>query len=294
MLSHIHSAYNRFTLKRIERGFSPYTEVDSGFTSPLLVSGAFRSGTSLVTRLLCGAGYDCGPETHLLQPKGRYRKYNPDGYFENYFFMELSRYIFHLTNSAGDDPPEEESLKIISEQGLDDSAFRKYAVLHLRESRVSNSNKERVLKCASVNNCAAYVKAVFGKNPIIKNPHFGVLLPWIENEFPASQHVAVFRNPDDWARSAKAVTGKADISLYEKYYRSHLHSSRVSGRVFINYDKLIESPEDSLQCILQRLGIHKVDVQKLASIVRRSDHSVKEEAAQSEIYMQLIQHSVNG
>lgn len=294
MLNQIYAAYNRYTLNRINRDFNPYTEVKSGTKSPVLVSGAFRSGTSLVTRLLCTIGYDCGPETHLLQPTGRYRKFNPDGYFENYFFMELSRYIFHLTGSAGDNPPEEEALNKILQRGLDDASFRKYAVLQLRESRVSNFNKERVLKCASVNNCAAYVSQIFGDKPILKNPHFGVLLPWIEREFPESEHVVVFRNPIDWARSAKSVTPNAEISLYEKYYRSHLDVSRVSSRIFINYDELIQSPHNSVKSILKRLDIAYSDVDKLTSIVQRRNLSMTDNATSSEIYKQLIQYSVNG
>jgi len=293
MLNQIYAAYNRFTLSRINSGFEPYTEIKSGYVSPLLVSGAFRSGTSLVTRLLCGAGFDCGPETHMLQPVGRYRKYNPDGYFENYFFMELSRYIFHLTNSSGDNPPEEETVKKITGERFDDSEFRKYAVLHLRESRVSNTNKARVLKCASANNCAAYVSNVFGRNPIIKNPHFSVLLPWIETVFPESQHIVVFRNPHDWERSAKVVTSRGNNSLYEKYYKSHLHESRVSNRIFINYNQLIDSPEESIKYILQRLGIHGADDKKLAGMIRRRTDKSNERATQQGIYAQLLQHSVN-
>jgi hypothetical protein len=295
MLNSIYNLYNRYTLRRISNGFKPFTEVKSGFKSPLLISGAFRSGTSIITRLLCNAGYSCGPESHLLQPKGRYKEFNPDGYFENYFFMELSRYLFHLTDSAGDRPPSASAVKTILQTGMNDADFRAYAILKLRESRVSNRNKERVLKCASVNNCAAYVSNVFGNNPVIKNPHFGVLLPWIEKEFPESTHVVVFRNPDDWLRSAKVVTPNATYSLYNKYYESHLDSSRISNRVFVNYDELINAPESSIKNILLKLGLINYNEESLVRMIRRKPAKpIDTGVGETELYQQLKQLSVNG
>ena len=55
-------------------------------TAPLFIGGMFRSGTSLVTKLLIDSGFDAGPENHLLQPIGFRKTLNPNGFFENYLF----------------------------------------------------------------------------------------------------------------------------------------------------------------------------------------------------------------
>ncbi|MCK6638707.1 MAG: sulfotransferase [Bacteroidia bacterium] len=294
MLKFVYDAYNNYTLRKIEREFEPFRMCNKKQHAPLLVSGAFRSGTSLVTRILSEAGYDIGPQSHLLQATGKYKQFNPDGYYENYFFMELSRYLFHITGSNGDAPPEEGKINLINRDLINDKEFRKYAILRLRESRVSNLNKAKVLSCASVEHCKAYVNNVYGKDPVIKNPHFSVLLPWIENIFPDSIHVVVFRHPSDWKVSALNVTAKANEQLYDAYYIGHLQSHRISNRVFVNYDRLVESPEESIAQILDKLNSPSDRSRTLHALVKkRTAQKQQSEASKSETYARLLSLAVN-
>ena len=73
----------------VPKNFGPDNSVH-----PIWVTGMFRSGTSLVTKILKELGGDLGPEEDLLQPFGTRKHLNPDGFYENHLFMEWSMYAF--------------------------------------------------------------------------------------------------------------------------------------------------------------------------------------------------------
>lgn len=254
MIGTIARIVNQSTLRSVRRSFDPYLTIKGGQESPVLVSGIFRSGTSITTRLLCEAGLDAGPENHLIQAVGKFKAYNPDGFIENYFFMELSRYLFHLSNSSGDNPPSESSIEKIVLTADHDDEFRSYVIMELREERISNNNKADVLKKVSVANPKAYLSNAFGTKPVIKNPHFGVLEPYFLKLFPDAIRVVVFRNPGDWLRSAKAVTTNADLALYDRYYQYYLDHP-LSNILFFDYDQLLANPKSSIDKLFARLAI---------------------------------------
>jgi hypothetical protein len=258
---------NLATLQLARLKFDPFTKIEREQEPPLLVTGIFRSGTSATTLLLSQAGFDVGPPDHLLQARGKYEKLNPDGYLENYFFIELSIYLFHLLKSAGDAPPDENAVEKLTTGDLSDDAFRKFCLLGIHDDRVSNVNKMRVLSRASVHHIAAYVNQAYGKKPLIKNPHFCVLEPFFTKLFPRSQRIVVFRNPADWLRSVPVVSRKADYALYDRYYSGYLERNQ-SNVHFFNYDELLRNPVHSINRLLETTGIPNADAEKLAKLVR--------------------------
>jgi hypothetical protein len=286
----LYALINRRAVRKVERSFKPYTQVRKDQEPALLVSGAFRSGTSVTALLLSNAGYDLGPQHHLLQSTGKYAQYNPDGFLENYFFMELTRYIFHLTGSAGDRPPSRENVDKVLSAALRDEDFREHAIMELRESRVSNRNKADVLSKASVQHVNAYISNAFGKKPLIKNPHFSVLPSFTEKYFPQSKQVVVFRNPDSWHRSALAVTPNANTELYKSYYENYLNAG-VEHVIFFDYDRLLAEPQRSVQQLFDALHIADADVNALTKLIRNKDS----EACQRyyPLYAELQKRAIN-
>jgi hypothetical protein len=237
---------NLITLQLTRLLFMPYKKsIDKAQDPPLLICGIFRSGTSITANILSKAGFDVGPTKHLLQATA----INTDGYFENYFFMDFSRYLFHLTNSYGDNPPDLTLVAKIKLEDVQDDQFRKLSLLQIHDDRVKNINKMRVLSKASVHHMSAYISACFGKRPLIKNPHFSVLEPFFKKAFPNSKRLVVFRNPGDWKRSAQVVSAKSNEALYDSYYKYYLESEDP-GIIFFNYDQLLNDPQGSIQKLL--------------------------------------------
>lgn len=272
---------NLVTLQLLRLSFSPYKPLAQKQDPPLLVSGIFRSGTSITTNILSHAGFDPGPQNHLMQAKGKYYERNPDGFLENFFFMELSMYLFKLTNSAGDNPPDEKIVEKINVELLSDDELRKHSLLVTHDDRVSNINKLRSLRKVSVQAIQNYLSNAFGEKPIIKNPHFSVLEPFFKKIFPDSKRVVVFRNPADWLRSVQVVTTKADYQLYDLYYRHYLES-KDAEIIFFDYDKLLADPKKSIADLLHALQMNIGSIDSLAKLV-----VIKEGKNNKEIYSQL-------
>ena len=266
----------------------PYKKsIDKAQHAPLLISGIFRSGTSITTNILSKAGFDVGPTKHLLQATA----INTDGFFENYFFMDFSRYLFQLTNSYGDNPPDATLVANIKLEDVNDDEFRKFTLLEIHDDRVKNINKMRVLRKVSVHYMNAYISACFCKRPLIKNPHFSVLEPFFKNAFPNSKRLVVFRNPCDWKRSAQIVSAKSNEALYDSYYNYYLQSEDP-GVIFFNYDQLLNDPKGSIQKLLKALEVENGDVEALSKLVKIPDR-IKAEAVSVSSYSELLNRAIN-
>lgn len=279
---------NLITLQLTRISFSPYKSIIKTQAPPLRISGIFRSGTSITANILSKAGFDAGPVEHLLTATD----INPDGYFENYFFMDFSRYLFEITNSYGDNPPAEEIVDKIELKKLRDDDFRKFTLLKIHDDRVKNLNKMRVLRKASIHHMQAYLSHCFGERPLIKNPHFSVLEPFFEKVFPGSMRVVVFRNPSDWKRSAQVVSDKSNEALYDKYYKHYL-DSKDEKTVFFNFDQLLNAPTASIEKLLAALQVKNANAEELSRLVRKKDKPISDEALQTQSYSELLKRAVN-
>jgi len=65
------------------------------------ITGAHRSGTSMVARLLHACGLDLGPESDLMPPAPD----NPDGFWENLSFVAMNDELLNELGGAWDLPP---------------------------------------------------------------------------------------------------------------------------------------------------------------------------------------------
>jgi hypothetical protein len=279
---------NLITLQLTRLSFNPYKTITKSQSPPLLVSGIFRSGTSITSNILSKAGFDAGPDEHLLQAN----ELNPDGYFENYFFMDFSRYLFHLLNSFGDNPPDKTAVEKIQLKTLRDDDFRKFSLLEIHDDRLKNIHKMRVLRKASIHHIQAYLSHCFGEHPMIKNPHFSVLESFFENIFPGSKRLVVFRNPSDWKHSAQVISDKSNEALYDRYYSYYL-DSKDAGIIFFNYDGLLNDPAGSIEKLLQALEIKNSGVETLSQLVRKREKTPSGEVVITTSYSELLKRAIN-
>jgi hypothetical protein len=246
-----------YFLYKCLRIFKP-VKSDATGAQPLLITGLFRSGTTVTARIIKDMGFSAGPDDHLLKAIGSRKWLNPDGFLENHFFMELSMYLFYKTNTWGDTPPSKVQVESLSLNKQDDDEMVRFSIVELHEDRISNVNKLKVQLNASASQPQYYVSKYFSGKTFIKNPHFCVLFPYFRRLFPASDILVVFRHPADAVKSARNVSPFADYNLYEAYYRELCDEFRSgNNRVhFFSYDNLINDTQNS---ILKLAGFLKLN-----------------------------------
>lgn len=195
----------------------------------ILVLGMHRSGTSAVTGVLNTLGIELGSD--IISPS----RNNPRGYFENKKIRDVNEKILATLDSSWEDPSQ-----------LPDNWW-KYKKIKAYEEKVIRIIQEDFKS-----------KNIFG----IKDPRLCILLPlWLEvikevNIIP--YFIFSIRNPLEIAESLKKRNDfpqKKSILLWFKYTLEAELFSRGFPRVFIEYKKLLESPEETIKKISETLGV---------------------------------------
>lgn len=244
----------------------PKTSSES--SAPLLITGLFRSGTTITSRIVNEMGFSAGPEDHLLKAIGSRKELNPDGFLENHFCMDLSMYLFYKTNSWGDAPP---SKKTVEEIKLtDDNEMIYFSMVNIHDDRISNVNKIKTQLQGSASRPKNYFDVNFTGRSFVKNPHISVLFPYFKKLFPQSQVLVIFRNPFDAVNSAKSVSPLVNYELYNSYYEELCSEFKAGNKniFFFSYDNLILDPESSVQRLSERL---KSAVQQFPSYLNKKE-----------------------
>ncbi|MCW3086370.1 MAG: Sulfotransferase family protein [Bacteroidetes bacterium] len=261
-------------------------------TAPLFIGGMFRSGTSLVTKLLMDNGFDAGPENHLLQPIGFRKTLNPTGFFENYLFMEWSMLYMKLHGMSGASMNEPERWKTIMEMNIREEEFARFCILENSDDRISNKNKVDVLKNYSSSNLDQYIQQNFGANPIIKNPHFTLFFNTMFQHWPHSKLLLVFQHPQQVLNSVNSKMLPVDPLLYKRYYEKALNANdpRIA---FFSLEQLFADPEGSLQALSAWTG-KKMNT-KATLAVRETKLQTQQQlpAEVLDIYERLKQNCIN-
>lgn len=231
--------------------------------NPLLITGLFRSGTTITSRIIQDLGYSAGPDNHLLKAIGSRKGLNPDGFLENHFCMELSMYLFYKTESWGDSPPDKlrvESLELSEEA---DNEMVWFSLTKIHDDRISNVNKLKTQLQGSASNPENYFNSNFSEKSFVKNPHIAVLFPYFKKLFPKSKVIVVFRNPFDAVNSAKNVTPFANYELYNSYYEELCSEYKTENKniIFFSYDNLIQNTENSIQQLQKTLNTQTSNIQ---------------------------------
>ena len=222
--------------------------------SPLWVTGLFRSGTSVTTRILSELGFDLGPERHLLKGRGSRANWNRNGFYENFLFMDWSLSVFEALDSWGHAPPTEEKVRNYNINELDYKKYVYQSIVEIHDDRISNVNKINALKHYSPKTANKYLEEQFKAPLAIKNPHFSVLSGILTKYWPRSSFLVVFRNPDATISSAQKVTPAAGYSLYINYY-SRLLEKKNTQVSYFSYDNLIRDPEGSINALVEQFQL---------------------------------------
>jgi len=265
--------------------------------NPLWITGLFRSGTSLVAHIIQELGGDLGPESHLLKGIKFRKELNPDGFFENYLFMDWSLQVFEDLDSWGHKPPSIEQVESYKPNS-NPKTFAFNSIVKYHDDRISNRNKVKVLRQFSGLDLDQYMNTNFKNGVVVKNPHFAVLFPILSKKWPKSTFLVVFRNPDDTISSAKQITPTADYALYCKYYSGLLNDTEVN-QIYLDYDQLTSSPKKSIGKLAKRLNLNDNDLNTAISLVEpnRSKHkgSAKGEwtTEVQSIYLSMQKRAIN-
>lgn len=290
--------YNKYCLKQLLSHRDLITDpAKISQEQPLFVTGFFRSGTSITTRLLNVLGIDLGPENHLLLAKNERAILNPDGFFENYLFMETSLMAFSKLNSWGDQPPAPDKVAGLNFDNSDREQFAEYTLCGIHDDRISNKNKIDVLKNFDVLSLNSYLEKKFTYPYAIKNPHFAVLTSFLLKKWPEARFLVCFREPGSAIESAKSISPLMDEKVYLRYYSElvDLPSDKV---LFFSHAKLMESPENSLQALVTALNLKGTKINKAAALIDPSLHRHKtkdepKDKAVKDLYELMLSKAIN-
>lgn len=250
---------------KINKKIKPELEVDKEL-KPLWITGFFRSGTSLTTQIVSCLGYDAGPQNHLLQAKGNRAAWNPNGFGENFLFMDWSLTAFEQMDAWGHQPPSEKDLMDYNINDLSHKSFVKKSIVEIHDDRISNRNKASILKSYFPQNLNAYLRQNFNEKCTIKNPHFALLHPILVKYWPNSSFLLVFRNPDAAIASAEKITGTLNYNLYIQYYLPIVQDQNLSV-IYFSYDHLLANPKGSLEELSRALGANDKGVTEAMALI---------------------------
>lgn len=293
-----HRAYNNYCLRQVLSRRQLFTDTnDASDEKPLFVTGFFRSGTSITTRILQTLGMDLGPENHLLLAKNQRAELNPDGFFENYIFMETSLMAFHKLNSWGHLPPSPEQVKNLRFDEEDRKLFAEFTLCGVHDDRISNKNKMDALINYDVLSLDTYFKKRFKYPYAVKNPHFAVLSSFLLKKWPHAKFLVCFREPSAAIASAAKITHFLDEKVYSRYYSelTQLPSEQV---IFFSHTKLIESPEESIKALANALNLNQDKVSAATALLNPSLHRFKTNKEPSdkkvkELYDFMLSRAIN-
>ncbi len=290
----INSFINRLFYRLWQLKHRPVKNADAAVeaAAPLFVGGMFRSGTSLVTQLLMESGFDAGPGNHLLQPIGFRKALNPDGFFENYLFMEWSMLYMKLHGVNGASANEPPRWKTIMEMNIPEKEFARFCILENSDDRISNKNKVDVLKNYSTTNLDQYIQQKFGADPVIKNPHFTLFFNIMFQHWPHSKLLLVFQNPQQALNSVNSKMLPVDPLLYKRYYEPALNANdpRIA---FFSLEQLFADPEGSLQALSAWTG-KKIKIHTALNVRKKTSEQIQSLPAEViDVYERLKQNCIN-
>ncbi len=294
-----HQWYNRFCLDKLNKNRNLYTDSTTEISNekPLFITGFFRSGTSVTAKLLNIMGMDLGPEKHLLKAKNKRAQLNPDGFFENYLFMETSLMLFTKLNSWGHLPPTESALNNFEFSATDKQTFAEFTLCGVHDDRISNKNKMAVLKNYDLFSLNTYLQKEFKFPYAIKNPHFSVMTEFLLKKWPQATLLVCFREPMAAIASAAKITSMLNQEIYLKYYEQlvKLPDNKVA---FFSFDHLLKNPQKSLNALCNNFNLATQKIKIAESIIKPALHRYKNAGEITnekvkEIYHLMINKAIN-
>lgn len=208
---------------RAERGVR---EDESNTSSPVLIVGMHRSGTSMVTHVLRDAGLHLGADEDLIAAN----EANTDGYWEHQEIVHLNDALLHRYGGSWEKPP----------------AFSEgwHLDIELADLRAN----ARVLT----------TELAGGKRWAWKDPRGSLVIPfWVDLE-PECKIVLCVRNPTDVAASLKKrsfLSRSFSRDLWRVYNESVLRDAPPERLVVTHYESWMADPVEELRRVAALLDL---------------------------------------
>jgi len=203
------------------------------------ISGAHRSGTSMVTRLLHRCGLELGPESDLMPPQAD----NPEGFWEHLGFVALNEELLNELGGAWDLPPKA------------DENFT-----HARLDPLRMKARMLIEGFDSVR--------VWGW----KDPRNSLTLPFWQDLLPGLKTLIVVRNPLEVAYSMRERNGTSyslGLRLWEIYNRRLIETANEQQRLVTHYDLFFGDAETELRRIAEFIGLPHAEAHNAAALVKK-------------------------
>ena len=198
------------------------------------IAGMHRSGTSMVARMLNLCGLYLGEEKDLMPAA----EDNPDGYWENRYFVDINDGVLLSLKGSWDTPPD-------YWPGWEDSSF-------LNPYR--QEAEEVINKIESLTSLWGW-----------KDPRTSLTLPFWQKLIPDLKVVICVRHPDEVAHSL-ARRGHSSTAfsarLWYTYYERLLASVQSQNQIITHYDAFFHDAQAELYRLLSFLNVPK-DQQKI-------------------------------
>lgn len=224
--------------------------IDSPTSDPVLVTGIYRSGTSIGSRLVQALGVDFGENEHIYSAIGKIKHLNIEGFEENFLFNEIGHFLLMMNGGNGKyfssvDEYEKFSLEQIKDGEFWYFATEKYG---LNEDRISKEIRLGILNHYNISNINQYISDYFDtKFWGFKDVHAGVYLPVYKKKWPRMKVVVLYRQPADFVRSARDLIASITCQTWVDYYkRINEFTKNDENTLWLNYDKLTEKNTDEL------------------------------------------------
>jgi hypothetical protein len=195
-------------------------------STPILVLGMHRSGTSLVTEVIAMLGSHAGDSSDLLHAD----MFNPTGYWEHLEVLKLDIEILNALSSRGVRSPIKAAVDTLPP-----------------EQRADFVRRARVI-ADSFRDHDSFV---------LKDPRMSVLLPIWREAVPDAIAVIVWRDPLAVARSMSKRDRRPllrSLALWEHHNRVLLRESEGMPRILVSYDQLVAEPERVLAALHDSLN----------------------------------------
>src|SRR6266446_5387879 len=229
----------------------------------------------MLARLLHTCGLYLGPESDLVPGRAD----NPDGFWENRFFVALNDEVLNELGGAWDLPPETE--EIFNNRRLEPLRVKAQLLIEGFDSA-----------------------SVWGW----KDPRNCLTLPFWRKLLPELKVLVIVRNPLEVAYSLRNRNEDTSYSfglrLWEIYNRRLIETTKAKTRLVTQYDAFFTEPESELRRIACFAGLPDANVKSAATLVnrgRRHVHFTTEQlidarasAEVTELYRALIAEATQG
>lgn len=239
-----HQIYQPYYQKKYSFNHGNKFSSNQPLAPPVIVTGIYRSGTTLTTSIIEKIGIDFGPQEHKCGGRGEFAYLNQSGFQENFLINDLGRYILHYAGGSGVKLPEANQLQSLDLNHLNDADFAYYSEAILNDDRVDKKIRREILTTYGISGINQYFYDYFNTACWgFKDVHAGAYLPTYHRMWPGSKIICVVREPTAFLQSALQLSHQASLATWVDYYQRVIEFEKQVSIHWIIYESLLEKNE---------------------------------------------------